>query len=122
MHYDWSKTNEHYPWRLSSKDYQNTTHQNSKIIEIPIATFNFLGIALRADPTNSVLLNAGFDCYYKNADRLKKPFVFVIISHSIESTHEDGSRTKVIDAMEDFILHAKKSKNVKFMALKSAKL
>ena len=120
MHYDWSKANEHYPWRLSLKDYQNTKNQDSKIVEIPIATFNFLGIALRADPANSALLQAAFDYYYKNADRSRKPFVFVIISHSIEGTYDNGLKTKVIDIMDEFIAHAKKTKNVRFMSIKEA--
>lgn len=117
MYYDWSKVDEHYPWKLSLKDYQDTKHQNSKVLEIPIATFNFMGKALRADPVYSELLKSAFDCYYRNADRSKKPFVFVIISHSIESTHEDGSITQVIRDMEEFIKHAKKFGDVEFVTI-----
>lgn len=120
MAYDWGKVNEHYPWKLSNADYQNTKHQNTSIIEIPIATFNFLGFNLRADPANSALLQACFDYYYKNADRTKKPFVFVVISHSIEATHEDGSKTKVIGVMEEFLNYVKKFKGVKFSTLNKA--
>ena len=117
MHYDWSKTNEHYPWKLSLKDYQNTKQQNSKVLEIPIATFSFLGKTLRADPVYSELLKSAFDYYYKNADRTKKPFVFVVISHSIESTHEDGSITQVINDAEKFIQHAKQFDDVEFATI-----
>ncbi|MEK6891993.1 MAG: polysaccharide deacetylase family protein, partial [Nanoarchaeota archaeon] len=117
MHYDWSKVDEHYPWKLSLNDYQDTKHQNSKVLEIPIATFNFMGKTLRADPVYSELLKAAFDYYYKNADRSKKPFVFVIISHSIESTHEDESITQVIRDMEEFIKHAKKFDDVEFVTI-----
>ena len=120
MAYDWSKISEHYPWILSKSDYQSTKHQNSKVLEIPISTFNFFGLTLRADPANLILLQAAFDYYYKNADRSKKPFVFVIISHSIEGIYDDGSKTKVLDVMEEFILHAKKSKNARFMNLREA--
>jgi hypothetical protein len=120
MHYDWSKVNERYPWRLSLKNYQNTIHNNSKIMELPIATFNFMGLTLRADPVYSVLLKAAFDYYYKNAERSDKPFVFVVISHSIEGTHNDGTVTRVIKDTEDFIKHAKKFDDVEFMTMKEA--
>jgi peptidoglycan/xylan/chitin deacetylase (PgdA/CDA1 family) len=120
MHYDWSKVSNHHPWRLSLNNYQNTTQNNSKILELPIATFNFMGLTLRADPVYSVLLKAAFDYYYKNAERSDKPFVFVVISHSIEGTHEDGSVTRVIKDTEDFIKHAKKFDDVEFVTMKDA--
>lgn len=120
MYYDWSKISLHYPWNLSTKDYQDTKNQDSKILEIPIATFNFFGLTLRADPANSVLLQLCFDYYYRNADRSKKPFIFVIISHSIEAIHNDGTKTKVIDSMGEFLSHASKLKDVKFLTLQEA--
>lgn len=120
MSYDWSKVSEHYPWKLSTKDYQNTAHQDSAVLEIPIATFSFFGINLRADPANSALLLACFDYYYKNADRSEKPFVFAVISHSIEATHKDGTSTKVIKIMEEFLQNSKKHGNVKFLPLKES--
>jgi len=117
MAYEWSKAKQHYPWKLSFNDYQNTKHQNSDVLEIPIATFNFFWFKLRADPANSVLLQTCFDYYYKNADRSKKSFVFVVISHSIESTHLDSSKTRVIDIMEEFLNYAKKFRDIKFSTL-----
>ena len=120
MHYDWGKVSEHYPWKLSLKDYQNTKSQDSKVLEIPIATFSFIGRTLRADPVYSELLKAAFDCYYKDADRSKNPFVFVVISHSIEATHEDGSITQVVKDTEDFIKHCKKFKDVDFVTIDEA--
>ena len=120
MHYDWSKAREHYLWKLSLRDYQNTKNQDSKVLEIPIATFNFFGATLRADPVYSDLLKAAFDYYYKNADRSEKPFGFVVISHSIEGTHKDGSVTKVIKDTEDFINHAKKFNDVEFVTINEA--
>ena len=120
MSYDWSNVAFHYPWKLSIIDYQNTSHQNSSVLEIPIATFNFLGLGLRADPANSALLSASFEHYYKNADRSKKKFIFVVISHSIESAYEDGSPAKVVGVMEEFIIHSKKHSDVKFMGLADA--
>ena len=120
MAYDWSKVSLHYPWTLSENDYQDTKKQNSNVVEIPIATFDFFGMTLRADPANSALLQMGFDYYYKNADRSKKSFIFVVISHSIEATHKDGSKTKVIDLMKDFLSYVSKFKDVKFLTLQEA--
>ena len=120
MHYDWSKSNSHYPWFLSTKNYTDTKLQDSKILEMPIATFDFFGITLRADPVNLTLLNKSFDYYYKNAARDENPFVFVVISHGPEATYADGKKTKVVDAMEDFIRHAKKFDDIKFVTLRDA--
>lgn len=116
-HYDWSRANEHYPWHLSLNDYQNTENQDSKVLEIPIATFKFFGMTLRADPVYTVLLKGAFDYYHKNADRSKKPFVFVVISHSIEGTYADGSPTKIIEYMEEFMEYAKKFDGVEFVSM-----
>jgi len=120
MSYDWSKAGEHYPWKLSSDDYQDTKRQNSKVLEIPIATFSFMGKTFLADPVYSELLKSAFDYYYRNADRSKNPFVFVVISHSIESTHEDGGVTQVIKDTEEFIKHAKKFDDVEFVTINEA--
>lgn len=120
MHYDWSAVRGHYPWKLSLKDYQDTKNQDSKVLEIPIATFNFMGKTLRADPVYSELLKSAFDYYYRNADRSEKPFVFVVISHSIEATHEDGSATRVVKDVEDFIKYAGKFDDVEFVAIDEA--
>ena len=117
MHFDWLRVGEHYPWKLSLNDYQDTRYQNSKVLEIPIATFNFIGMTLRADPVYSELLKSAFDYYYRNADRSKKPFVFVVISHSIESTHEDGSSTQVIKDTEEFIRYAMQFDDVEFTTI-----
>ena len=120
MHYDWSKSNSHYPWFLSTKNYNDTKTQDSKILEIPIATFDFFFVTLRADPVNLALLNKSFVYYYKNAARDEKPFIFVAISHSPEATYQNGNKTKVADTMEEFISHAKKFSDVRFMTLKDA--
>tara|TARA_Y100000310_G_scaffold315547_1_gene366229 strand:+ start:1569 stop:2591 length:1023 start_codon:yes stop_codon:yes gene_type:complete len=117
MAYDWSKTKRHYPWLLSKTNYQNTNHQNSKVLEIPIATFKFFNFTLRADPANSHLLISCFDQYYLNTNRSKKPFKFVVISHSSEATHKDGTTTNIIKSTEEFIKHAKNFNNVSFNKL-----
>jgi peptidoglycan/xylan/chitin deacetylase (PgdA/CDA1 family) len=120
MKYDWSKVNRHYPWRLSVSSYQSTNHDNSGIIEIPIATFDFFGLKMRADPVYSVLLNKAFSEYYKKADRSKKPFPFVVMTHSSEATTKGGNRVQALRDLDNFISYAKKFDNVKFITLKNA--
>ena len=119
-HYDWSKVRSHYPWRLSLADYQSIHTNKSNILEVPIATFNFLGFTLRADPVNSHLLLNAFDYYYKNADRTEKPFVFVILTHSCEASYSDGRPTKAVSLMEEFLNYAKNFGDVKFLTLNEA--
>jgi hypothetical protein len=120
MKYDWSKVKRHYPWKLSTTNYQSTSHDNSNIMEIPIATFSFFGFTLRADPVNSVLLNKAFFEYYEKADRSENPFIFVIITHSSEATKSDGTSTRALDDLDKFISLAKKYKDVRFTTLKQA--
>lgn len=120
MKYDWSKVRTHYPWKLSINDYQSVKDSNSSIIEMPIATFTFFGIKLRADPVNSVLLNRAFIEYYRKADRSEKPFVFVVITHSPEATYKDGKITRTLKDLEDFIISAKKFEDVMFVSLREA--
>lgn len=115
--YDWSRVKRHYPWKLSIKDYKKTNHNNSKIMEIPIATFDFFGFTMRADPVNSVLLNKAFTEYYRKADRFKKPFPFVVITHSPEATTKDGGPTRTLNDLDSFISFAKKHPDVKFATL-----
>jgi hypothetical protein len=117
MYYDWSKVNHHYPWKLSLDNYQSVKEGNSNVLELPIATFNFFGFKLKADPVYSQLLINAFKYYYKNVNR-NKPFIFVIISHSSEGTYKTGKVTEVIKQMECFIRHIKKYKDIRFVTLK----
>lgn len=120
MRYDWSKVKRHYPWKLSIEDYQETNHSNSNILEIPIATFNFFGMKLRADPVNSVLLDKAFLEYYNKADRSEKAFPFVVLTHSSEATTKGGKPTRALKDLEDFINFAKKFPNVRFVTMREA--
>ena len=120
MKYDWSRVKRHYPWKLSIRDYQETGHNNSSIMEMPIATFDFFGTELRADPVNSILLNKAFEEYYSKADRSEKPFPFVVITHSSEATTREGDETAALKDLEGFIKFAKKYKDVRFVSLKDA--
>jgi len=120
MKYDWSKVNRHYPWKLSTTDHQATNHNNSNITEIPIATFDFFGLKMRADPVNSILLNKAFTEYYKKADRSKKPFPFVVMTHSSEATSKDGKYVQALRDLDAFISFAKKYSDVKFVTLREA--
>lgn len=120
MKYDWSKVKRHYPWSLSTANYQATNHNNSNMTEMPIATFDFFGIKLRADPVNSVLLNKAFMEYYKRADRSEKSFPFVVTTHSSEATTKDGKKTQVLKDLDKFISIAKTYKDVEFVTLRNA--
>jgi peptidoglycan/xylan/chitin deacetylase (PgdA/CDA1 family) len=120
MKHDWSKVSRHYPWRLSITNYQSTGHNNSKIMEIPIATFDFFGFKLRADPVNSTLVNKAFAEYYKKADRSKQPFPFVVLTHSCEATTKDGGKTQALKDLEEFIVFAKKYDGVEFVTMREA--
>jgi len=120
MKHDWSKVNTHYPWKLSISNYQTINHNNSNIVEIPIATFEFFGLKIRADPIYSVLLNKAFIEYYKKADRSKKPFPFVVMTHSSEATTKDGKYTRALKDLDWFISFVKKYGDVEFVTLKEA--
>jgi len=120
MRYDWSKVKRHHPWKLSLEDYQAVNHNNSNIIEFPIATFDIFGFKLRADPVNSILLNEAFLKYYKKSDRSKKPFYFVIITHSCEATHYDGRPTQALKDLDKFIELALKYSDVEFNTMREA--
>jgi len=120
MKYDWSKVRRNYPWKLSIKNYQETKHNNSNILEIPVATFDFYGLKLRADPANSILLNKAFLEYYDKADRSEKPFIFVVITHSSEATTKDGKNTQVLRDLDSFVSFAKKYDDIIFVTLRSA--
>ncbi|MBI2559346.1 polysaccharide deacetylase family protein [Candidatus Woesearchaeota archaeon] len=120
MKYDWSRVSTHYPWKLNLDNYQAAASGDSGNMEIPIATFEFFGLKLRADPVNSVLLNKACAEYYKNADRSNKPFPFVVITHSSEATYLDGRPTKAVKDLEEFILFAKNYDKVKFVTLQEA--
>ncbi|MCP3682757.1 MAG: polysaccharide deacetylase family protein [bacterium] len=116
--YDWTKARSHYPWRLSQKNYQDVKGK-SRVLEIPIATFRCVGTN-RADPIMDSVLIKAFNKYYENADRSEKPFTFVIMSHSSEATYRDGQPTPIMNAMEEFVLHTKQFKDVKFVTLEDA--
>ena len=120
MRYDWHKAKTIYPWKLSTTNYQSIIHNNSNITEIPIATFDFFGLKLRADPVNSILLNKAFMEFYKKADRSERPFPFVVITHSSEAAYENGKTTKCLHDLDNFIAFAKKQKDVKFVTLREA--
>jgi peptidoglycan/xylan/chitin deacetylase (PgdA/CDA1 family) len=116
--YDWSKALMRYPWKLNSADYQQPGTSASGILEIPIATFTLFGITLRADPVNSHLLLNAFDYYYKYADRSRMPFVFVVMTHSCEAIYEDGTPTKALKTLDEFLRYARSYKDVKFVTLR----
>ena len=135
--YDWSRAKEHYPWPLSTKDYQSTngnetiretngktekkkSTKQTATLEIPIATFSLLGNAMRADPQYSVILNKAFAHYHENVDRSQKPFPFVVMTHSCEATTKEGTQTQALLDIERFITFAKKKVGVDFSTIADA--
>lgn len=106
--YDWSRIRNHYSWKMG------------KILEIPIATFSYFGIRMVADPVYLDLLPYAFDVYYANASREKKPFTFVVVTHSCEATDVSGKQTKVVETLDRFIDYAKRHRDVKFVTIKQA--
>ncbi len=132
--YDWSKAKEHYPWLLSTTDYQSTREGNNwkkapiktqkgkkQTLEIPIATFSFFGKIMRADPQYSALLSNAFLEYYHQTDRSERPFPFVVTTHSCEATMQDGKKTQVLSDIEKFILFVKQFSGVKFVTVENAR-
>jgi len=97
--YDWKKEKRRFPWLL----------KDTKVLEIPIATFSMFGKTFRADPfLNSQLLINGFKKYHSNQTIKSKPFKFVVITHTNEMTKEDGSPSYVLKNLESFIIYAQK--------------
>jgi hypothetical protein len=90
------------------------------IIELPIATFTYFGMNMRADPICLDLLKYAFRKYHRDADRSKEPFTFTVITHSPEATDQNGKATKIIETLADFIDEAKKHDDVRFVTLKEA--
>ncbi len=118
MAYDWTKVKTHDPWYMSRTDYQDTKSQDSSILQIPVATFDFLGMK-HANPAWGELLIPVFDQYMRQANRSKKPFVFVVLSHSCEANYENGWPTPIVETMDAFIKHAKQN-GAQFLTLQEA--
>ncbi len=118
--YDWSNARHHYPWTLSPEYYQSTTTKHSPVTEVPIATFSFFGVKMRADPQYSEALKKAFSLYYAKTDRSQKPFPFVVMTHSSEATTKEGKPTRVLKDLDDFIRFAKKYPDVQFKTIKES--
>jgi len=107
--YDWSDEKRRFPWILD----------NSKVVEIPIATFTMFGIKFKADPAlNSQILINCFKKYYNNLIIRSKTFKFVVITHSNEMVMKDGSPSHVFKNLEKFVKYVKMY-DVKFNTLAS---
>ncbi len=113
--YDWTHIKTHNPFFLKHNE------QTSNILEIPIATFKFMGKKFRADPfLNSSMLINSLNYYYNNADRSEKPFIFVVITHSSEAIYQTGKKSYVVDNLDKFLKHCSELKDIEFVTLKEA--
>lgn len=115
--YGWSKVKISYPWILNEQNYQNINGK-SGVLEIPITTFKILSFRFLSDPAFGKLLFKVFKYLYKNA---KRPFVFVIISHSLEGCYRNGEITNEIKNIDKFIKYTKNFKDVRFTTLEGCK-
>jgi hypothetical protein len=93
--FDWSTFGERLPWRIAPG-----------LLEVPIATYRLGPVWLRADPLYGPLLDRAFDLYRARAPREDAPFPFVVMTHSTEAAHRDGSPTRVLADLERFLERA----------------
>ncbi len=117
--YDWSETHHVGPWRMS---LQNPVLEDasSPLLELPIATFELFGARLRADPLYGKLLEGAFVRYHERAPREDAPFAFVVMTHSSEATHEDGSPTRTLRDLESFLALATQTPGVELVTIREA--
>jgi hypothetical protein len=108
--FSWKKIRKPYPFYF----------KNSKVLEFPITTFYLLKNTLIANPIYHKMLNVVFYKYWQLNNQIKKPFFFVIVSHSSEATYKNGDATKVISSMNSFINYVTKFNNVRFITYKEA--
>jgi len=93
--FDWSASGERAPWWIAPR-----------LLEVPIATYRLGPAWLRADPLYGPLLDRAFDLYRARAPRESAPFPFVVMTHSTEATHRDGSPTRVLSDLDRFLERA----------------
>lgn len=108
--FSWKKIKKPYPFYF----------KNSKVLEFPITTFHLLKHTLIANPIYHKILNVVFHKYWQLNNQIKKPFFFVIVSHSSEATYKNGDVTEVISSMHSFINYVTKFNNVRFITYKEA--
>lgn len=110
MFCDWSKIKDPFPFIF----------KKSSILEIPVTTFTFLSQVFTVNPIYHNWFNQIFTDYWLLNNNLKRPFFFVIHSHSSEATYKNGNPTKIIFTMKNIVEKIKKMDNVSFITLKEA--
>ncbi len=115
--YDWSRSHATHHWPLSTTDYQSTTTNQSPITEIPISTFSFFGIKLRADPLYSELLKQALLSFH-GSSRSARPSTFVVMTHSSEAVMKDGTATQALRDLDEFIGFAKSLPSAAFCTIR----
>jgi len=101
--FDWSARRSMEPWEIAPG-----------LLELPIATFRCLGRLLRADPLYGPLLVAALERYRACAP------TFVVMTHSTEATHRDGSPTRALADLDAFLARACSLGDVEIVTLRQA--
>lgn len=107
--YDWSHERRTAPWELVPG-----------LLEVPIATFRVLGGCFRADPIYGALVTAALKRAASHG--AGAPRVFVVMTHSTEATHEDGSPTRVLSALDELLRVAGEDPRIDVVRLDEAAL
>lgn len=108
--FDWSQYRSHLPKLL----------QETRVLEIPVTTFDFLNHTLIANPLYHPWLDIVFDKYLLLNERLNAPFFFVLLSHSSEATYKNGDSTKIISVMDAFLHRVRRMENVSIVTFQEA--
>lgn len=117
--FDWQDCPRALPWRMAL-DHPFTEDARSPLLEMPIATFELFGRALRADPLFGPLLGGAFDHFRAHAPRSERPFAFVVMTHSTEATRRDGRPTRTLRDLETFVASLSKMDDVEVVTLNEA--
>ena len=110
--FDWTRSRTIEPWPIAEG-----------LLEVPIAMFRILGRLCRADPLYGSLLSAALRRYRTHAPAAadpRMPLVFVVMTHTTEATHQDGSPTRVLSALDDLLTLAGELPEVEVVTLREA--
>lgn len=108
--FDWSKYRTYLPKLLTG----------TKVLEVPVTTYNFMNQTLIANPLYHPWLDIVFDKYLSLNERINAPLFFVLLSHSSEATYKNGNPTKIMTVMDTFLNRVRSMENVSFITFQQA--